>query len=187
MKKRKKVTEETPEAQTRSKRARASRRKGKRGERVLCRRLEKAFGVPFNRTPASGGLRWGKRADVRGDVVCEEPWFPFVLEEKNREAWDLETFLKGLGPIWKWWGQVVRDGKDTGRIPLLFVDKNRSPGFVIFRLSDVGPLLDKKPRSYMSVYKPGVGVLRLVETEEFLSKISVEKCREALSDVINPV
>ncbi len=170
------------EKEERTKRAKAARRKGKRGERALCQRLEQTFGVAFHRTPASGAMRWGKRADVRGDIICEELWFPFVVEEKNREAWDLELFFKGKGGIWKWWGQVLGDSKDVGKIPLLFIDKVRSPGFVIFRIRDVAELFNDKPRTYMRVWHEELGILRLVEREEFLNCLSVEKCKNAIAD-----
>lgn len=160
-----------------TKRAKAARRKGKRGERALARRLEAFWGSPFHRTPSSGALRWGTRSEVRGDIVSEDPKFPFVIEEKNREAWSLESFFQGKSGIYKWWLQVLNDAEDVGRIPLLFIDKNRSPAFVIFRAKEITQLFDTKPESYMRVWREDVGFLRVVEREEFLNCLSVERCK----------
>jgi len=166
-------------SKTRSQQAKASRSKGKRGERKLGLRLKKWWGADFHRTPASGGLRWGERHEVRGDLVCEDTFFPFVIEEKNREAWELELFLTGKGPIFTWWKQVWRDSIEIHRIPLLFIDKNYSPGYVIFKPRLLkGLMKEAKPKHYMVTTSADTGMLYLVERELFLNMVSVERCQE---------
>ena len=161
-----------------SERAVASRKKGQRGERKLAKKLEAWWGAPFDRTPRSGGLRWGIRHDVRGDVVCEDPRFPFIVEEKNRESWDLVQFLGGKGNIFKWWQQVWRDAQAVGRIPLLFIDKNYVGGYVIFKPRMLQPMMRHRPKRYLTTYMPlsDVKTLTMVSIEDFLATVDVEKC-----------
>ena len=166
---------------TKSEQAKASRRKGKRGERLLAKRLETWWGAPFHRTPASGALRWGERVEVRGDIVCEDTDFPFVIEEKNREAWEFAPFIEGKGAIFKWWQQVLKDSKAIHRIPLLFINKNRSPSYVIFRPRDVRLFWDTKPNCFITTCNSNAGTLRMVERETFLSCISPTLCVDKIA------
>ena len=52
-------------------------------ERKIAKLMTEWTGVKFERVPASGGLHWKKDNRVYGDIVCNDPTFPFVVECKN--------------------------------------------------------------------------------------------------------
>ncbi|KKW10748.1 MAG: Resolvase [Candidatus Gottesmanbacteria bacterium GW2011_GWB1_49_7] len=121
----------------RSKTAKRSRRKGKRGERKLIPILETWWGTKFRRTPGSGGLRWGTDSRVAGDLVTNDPAFPWVIEEKNQEKWDLHQIFQEKGPIFDWFHQAAQAGKRVGKLPILFFTKNYQPYFIMIRRRDL--------------------------------------------------
>lgn len=108
-----------------------SRNKGAEFERQTAKVLSKWWGFDFHRVPASGGLHWGSSNNVAGDIVVPpEAGFPFVVECKKREEWTIENLFLNNKDIKNWWGQVVGDSKETGKIPMLIFTRNRAKVFV---------------------------------------------------------
>lgn len=81
-----------------------SRAKGVAGEHEARRIFEAELGVSFKRDIEQ------YRAGDHGDLLCEDPDFPFVIEIKRRAG-------GGVDP--KWWDQVCSAAKSVGKYPLL--------------------------------------------------------------------
>lgn len=115
-----------------------SRAKGKVGEREVARILQPWWAqrdpeCEFASTPLSGG--WNK-ASVRGgmklsgDLCTTADEFPFVVEVKRREVWNLERLMTGKkSPVWGWWTQCLKSAQEQGGVPLLIFRKNREPWY----------------------------------------------------------
>jgi hypothetical protein len=88
----------------------------------------------FIRSPLSGGWVQGRDLfDARGDLLVKNaPRFPWVVECKRREAWDLQNFEDGRPTaVWKWWLQAARDADKAGRRPMLWFRQNLRPWVVL--------------------------------------------------------
>lgn len=118
--------------------ARKSKRKGKRGEKNAAIMLSLWWTGEegnFVSTPGSGSLRWKKGvAKVSADLVNVGsdlyPEFPYSVEVKNRESWDLESMLKGGQKFWEWWKQTCDDSQRSNKKPMLMFTKNYSPYYI---------------------------------------------------------
>lgn len=119
-----------------------SRAKGARNERKICKVFEDWTGYEFNRTPASGGLRWKKTDNIVGDLICSEPniIFPFSIEVKAYEEINFEhlLYLKD-SKIEKFWEQAKADSERGRKVPLLLMRYNGLPSdlyFLVMHLID---------------------------------------------------
>jgi hypothetical protein len=150
----------TSVAKVESDRARKdSRRKGNRGELEVAEMFSRWCGEVVRRTPMSGG--WSNaRFGVTGDLVCDNPAFPYHVEVKLREGWVLDDLVTGVRrehdkSIVQWWKQCFescprKEDKlnridNRGRFtllkePLLVFRRNRQPWLAMMR-SDVGRAL----------------------------------------------
>lgn len=112
------------------------RAKGQAAERKLAKLFSNWWGSEFARTPLSGGFATAKfREDwnAAGDLVTPDPTFPFCVESKKVEGWNLEQLLTSDRTlIHKWWAQTVKETPE-GKIPLLVFTKNRAPLFAMMR------------------------------------------------------
>lgn len=120
-----------------------SRRKGNAAELEVARLIEAWWqrvepGCKFKRTPSSGGWLGAKGRDVRdafgvgGDLCTTAKRFPFQLEVKRREAWNIDNFLAGhRSPVWAWWEQCTLAAASAGRMPMLWARKSRSEWIVV--------------------------------------------------------
>lgn len=113
-------------------------RKGKSGERDLCKILEGRFaGKIFHRTIGSGNrysqvtLTEQEKFVFSGDVVCPVD-FAFVIEVKNGyDDIDLSLCLSGsCKPFDEFLNQVSKAAELTGKEPLLCWHKTRKPWMV---------------------------------------------------------
>ncbi len=119
-----------------------SKEKGSRGEREVAalvqawwRRVDASTEIA--RTPGSGS--WGKNSGVRhgfdvyGDLVCSSLSFPFCIEIKRREDWSQYQLSSDTpsGNVWVWWQQCQSDAKAAGKIPMLWMRKNKQPWHVL--------------------------------------------------------
>lgn len=169
----------------RSKKARASKRRGKRGERLVIELLTKWWGAKFHRTPRSGGLRWGSQvAGVGGDIACEDPEFPFSTEVKNRERFEIEEFLNGKGKMWEWWSQCVGDAERLQKFPLMFVTKNYSPWYTVYSpplvpVNRIGPSTEEEDIPCVYAEKDGIWLV-LMRADNFFSCWDTTLIRRAL-------
>jgi len=114
-----------------------SKRKGNSNEREVAKMLAAWWGSgEWMRTPSSGG--WGRSKQVRddfnaaGDIVTTATDFPFCVEVKSEEGWELEQLLRSPEkcPIAKWWKQAV-DETPEGKHPLLLFTRKMRPWFVM--------------------------------------------------------
>jgi len=111
---------------------RAAAKNSKRGYRfqyrVACA-MTKVWGMKVVSSPRSGGSHW------KGDIIPKDPatdWnsWPFVVECKSRESWDLRQLLlqpKG-GVLAEWWWKVSREADAASKLPLLIVSCRSRPG-----------------------------------------------------------
>lgn len=111
-----------------------SKKKGAKGERMAIAFLKEWSGKEFERTPASGGLRWKKSDNIAGDIICTEPnyIFPCSIEVKNHRDIDFSKLLffkpgKNQPKIWEFWHQACLDAVRAKKIPLLMVRYNGLP------------------------------------------------------------
>jgi len=90
----------------------------------------------IRRVPLSGGY---DKTSASGDVFCPSNpiEFPFSVECKNQEGWNMFQLLEGKGTPMGWWQQCVRD-EEQGRYqrePVLIFTANQRPAFWLSRLS----------------------------------------------------
>ena len=113
-----------------------SKEKGSEFERRIARILSKWWGEEFHRTPGSGGLHWKKDNRVAGDIVAPMGSnFPFSIENKKWEDWEIIQLLKGTGDIENWWKQCEGDAIRVSKEPLLIFTKNYAPIYMMMLLS----------------------------------------------------
>lgn len=111
--------------------SRMSKTKGSTYERHIAKKLGAWWGEEFQRTPASGGLRWKQDNRVCGDIVTPPgSTFPWVVECKKRENWTMDSLLNGSAEVSKWWKQVTDDAERSGLEPMLIFTRNRQPDYV---------------------------------------------------------
>lgn len=106
------------------------KKKGSKNERDLSKWFQDWSGLEFSRVPASGGLRWQKKDDISGDIICTDPRksrrFPFSIEAKFYKDINFEHLILGnkKQKIIDFWEQAKEDGVRSKRIPLLFMRYN---------------------------------------------------------------
>ena len=159
--------------------------KGNGGEREAAllvqewwRRLEPE--AEFNRTPMSGGWRGGSdtaRADLQlvGDLQTTAKRFPFCVEVKRRERWNVDRFLAGkVSPAWGWWRECLVDAAVAKKEPLLLLRRNRHPWLVIvaqdFALTrgclTPNTMFDPNPEIFGNIHPVGYDLRRLFDRLE---------------------
>lgn len=114
-----------------------SKAKGDTYERKIAKKLTEWTGLKFERVPASGGLHWKQDNRVYGDIVTNNPDFPFVIECKCREEWNMDSLINGNKKVEKWWQQVTADAEATGKKPMLIFTRNRQPDYIMLEAAHV--------------------------------------------------
>ena len=101
-----------------------ARSKGAVFERNIAKEVSEWTGITFSRTPSSGG--WAKTGDITPKDPKQMVDFPFNMELKNNQSWNLSELLKGTGVdgIEAFWDQCTSDAKKSKRIPLLVFTQN---------------------------------------------------------------
>ncbi len=123
-----------------------SKRKGSSQELKLAKLFEKWWQEgQFTRSPGSGG--WGRPQNregfnAAGDIITTSRTFPWCIEAKHVEGWNLDQFLLNEGCILhSWWQQAVEETPKALRTILVF-KKNRQKEMAITLSSDpVVPLV----------------------------------------------
>jgi len=117
--------------------------KGDRFENEVCRALsvwlvpgdwQKAhvFTLPFRRrftdvTPLDG--HWAGQGDILHKPGIK---FPFCVECKKHEGWELDGMLgNDKWPPWSWWTQAKAQALTANMIPLMFFTRNRRKVYVL--------------------------------------------------------
>lgn len=136
----------------------------KSGEGAAAKLLQAWWGVPFFRTPESGGMATSRHgslppsvvSNLVGDLVCDlrDPQldpsvsFPFVVEVKCYNTIDLYALPRrgafsiqpGAKPstesdLWLCWYQAKVEAYRGNRWPLLLFKEDRKQWYVAFKLS----------------------------------------------------
>jgi len=119
-----------------------SKAKGNRFEREIAQELTEWTGMKMVRTPMSGAWS-GCDVDIWPD--SQAMYFPFAVECKKSEGWDLSGVLTGGALFQDWWTQAVTQAmrlseKDGRKFhPMLFFARNRYPVMVCFDYYLFGP------------------------------------------------
>lgn len=112
-----------------------SRAKGASFERSVCSALHDEFGATFKRD-----LEQYRAAD-HGDIICDDPTFPYVIE--------LKRYKSGNTYASAWWDQVEKAAQAAGKEPVLIYKFDRQPITVVMRLEHLmgdGALHEEKVR-----------------------------------------
>lgn len=144
------------------------RRKGAKFENAIAREVTAWTGVKFTRTPSSGG--WAKTGDITPKDPKEMVKFPFNLELKNNETWNLPMLFKFADtgklpkPYSDWWKQCTDDAKKSKRIPMVVFSRSYDLVYCIMREKEFRALgLTRSASIYIRV-----GVYRVCLWKEVL-------------------
>lgn len=116
------------------------KRKGNKNERNLCKWWTNWSGLEFSRVPASGGLRWQKKDDISGDVICTDTRhsrrFPFSIEAKAYKDIRFEHLVLGNKNVKliEFWEQAKEDARRSKKVPILFMRYNGMPSSTWFTI-----------------------------------------------------
>lgn len=109
-----------------------SKKKGDSFEREVAKRLEEHLGLPFRRTPLSGGFS-NKWKSCIGDIMCPDN-FGFYIDCKSYRDFDLLGVLSHKGSSYKMvmdnWERLEKDKGD--RKSLLIVKKTGFKNSLVF-------------------------------------------------------
>lgn len=152
------------------------KKKGSDYELVVAKLLGAWWGESFQRTPASGGLRWHKDNRVMGDIVTPpDSKFPFVVECKKREGWVLDQWMTGAGEMEKWWIQVTADADRSGTLkPMLIFSKNFAKNYVMMYEEDFTPVVSGVVTPHMTLHTKGIKPRIIVLLDDLMEKHSKE-------------
>jgi len=117
-----------------------SKKKGNRGELIICKILSDHFGETFNRVPASGAistihkLSTSSAKTLAGDIICPD-LFKFTIENKFGYEIDLyNLFQKDNGDkkkIGEFLSQSIVDcGKTVSMSPMVIYTRTRKKPLV---------------------------------------------------------
>lgn len=118
-----------------------SRDKGGRGERQAAKEFRDWWGTDFARTPGSGAFATRQKDphawSASGDLVTHDKSFPFCLEIKWVEGWNMEQLLRNDGCIiYEWWRQATGECPPE-MLPLLVFKKNNHPFYCMIDADDM--------------------------------------------------
>lgn len=106
--------------------------------------------VSFCRTPSSGGWSHGRDKaafNAAGDIMTSSSSFPFCVEVKRREGWDIDQLKskRPSSPVWPWWRQSQIDAKrmTSKKLPMLVFRKNRQPWHVWIPINSIKTEMSK--------------------------------------------
>lgn len=157
--------------QTRSQSAKRSRRKGVRAELYLAKLFSDTTQFRFRRTPGSGA--WDRKEFI-GDIACmdKDIVFPYVIESRNREGWNLVQLFEKTGELFNWWDDVVRDANAVQKTPVLIITKNNFPYLVLGRRRDFfSKTATRRPDTFLQV-KIDDDVVWVMPLMYFLQKLA---------------
>ncbi len=168
------------------------RRKGKQGERevaAMCAAWWSALepGCEFRSTPSSGGWATPQlrgHFKVAGDLTTTAKKWPFTVEVKRREKWDLSNLYAARpSPVWGWWAQACKAAVEEGRAPILFLRKGKpgsTPEWFVMLPQFFAKLL---PRLDSALLRPQVVVQPMLTTWDAVLRCAtpsaiIRLCRE---------
>jgi len=128
-----------------------SRKKGATYERQIAKKLSDWSNIKLRRSPQSGG--WNSRGDITPVDPKDMVDWPFNIELKNRQGWQLTELLTGNNiqtGILSWWKQSVRDSKISKKIPVLIFTKNFDTDYICLEKNVFKQLgLSKKIKNFL--------------------------------------
>ncbi len=100
---------------------------------------------------------WEGRGDIlhRPDVK-----FPFAVECKKREGWQLDDVFSIRGAPLQWWSQAERQARESHLHPLLVFTRNRRPVYVMLEEGSATCLKLHPREGAVAVVPPPVGEQR---------------------------
>lgn len=106
-----------------------SKRKGNENELNVSHLLSRWTGHEFVRVPMSGGLRWGKRVDICGDVINVDKEFEFFFNVETKFVKNLglqktKPYVRVNSCIYTFMKQCTIDAIAAGKKPFLMVREN---------------------------------------------------------------
>lgn len=129
-----------------------SKEKGNRFERYIAKLLSKElFGsdnLLFWRSASSGAVGTVSHVDkLYGDIVAIDKrgnklTDKCVIELKSYKSLDFLTLFSSSSIFWKWWKQVLRGAKESGRVPVLIFKLNYRGIYFAFSYDDVKKFLN---------------------------------------------
>jgi len=129
----------TKSKKTRKTIGKSSRLRGQRGERIVAKAMSTWWGSEFARTPSSGGFKTKKFREewnASSDLVTSDATFPFAVEVKNCEGWNLEQLLTAPKcDLYSWWKQTVGETPED-KTPLLVFTRNHQPLYCMMYETD---------------------------------------------------
>lgn len=159
-----------------------SRRKGATNEQQLARAFTAWWGSEVRRTPMSGA--YGRTWALAGDLMFtrEDP-FPFHVEAKAREKWEMEHLFEPerTGPVLGWWGETESEAEYQKCFPMLIFTRNQRAQFVMIPYAVLKKLDDLEQQSaHLLVPWPGgpIAVVRLIDFFERVAPDTVRELRE---------
>ena len=155
----------------RVKAGRSAKRKGNSNERKLAKQFKEWWGHgEWAKTPSSGGWATKEvREDFRtcGDIITTAEDFPFCVEAKHQENWELLQLLSNANsPIYKFWAQTVEETPEPF-IPLLIIRRNRREPVVIARSCDILFTVKDNGRQHMKLQREEGDELTILLLKDF--------------------
>ena len=94
----------------------------------------------FQRTPLSGGSQLAEGWGLAGDIVTNDPGFPFHIECKKQEGWSFSALMSegGAAGFIKWWQQSAEESKITKKEPVVIFSKNNVKPLFAIKKSYIG-------------------------------------------------
>jgi len=145
-------------------------RKGSDFERKIAKKMTDWTGLKFERVPASGGLHWASDNRVYGDIVTNEPDFPFVIEAKCRESWNMDSLINGSKEVGKWWKQVTADAEATGKEPMVIFTRNRQPDYMMLKVEAMHSLFTRDTYDFYMELIVGSSFVVVLKLDEVIEK-----------------
>lgn len=113
------------------------KKKGNRGELLVCKMFNERFGGGFNRVPNSGAygsthnLSKAMTVSMAGDLICPEN-FRFCVECKTGYDLDLQDLFVLNKSMWfSFLDQVMKDSERSGLQPMVIYKKDRKKPLMI--------------------------------------------------------
>lgn len=151
--------------------------KGKSYERKIAKALSIWCGFELIRTPMSGGWQ-GTSGDIKPKDATK--LFPFVLECKKQEQWNMEQILSNEGSFFAWIKQaeaeIIKDrqnGIDCVAYMLIF-SRNHKPDYVALPYHIVADLT--LPINRVSIAASNVVIFELHKFTAEVSYDTLLKC-----------
>jgi hypothetical protein len=148
--------------------------KGGANERAIAKILQEWWSdhnpdVKFTRTPQSGGWHAKGEWNLAGDVVCSDEEFPFHIEAKKQEHWNLDQLFAATGPVFEWWWQARRECPED-KLPVLTFTRNRRPQYMMLEwLDGLYTLLSKEEATVILLCMPDSPNLLICTLDDFTS------------------